>query len=98
MREFEQHAIFLREHIMLPEGIGLSGETICEGWVVSQSGDAPWLDKTIRGLGEILMCSQQCTGKVDMQIVPRMQFRERRSWLFVEWTNASMPLKSGTLS
>src|SRR5277367_6998112 len=51
MRELEQHTIFLREHIMLPEGIALAGETICEGWVVLQSGDAPWLDKTIRGLG-----------------------------------------------
>jgi hypothetical protein len=51
MRELEQHTIFLREHIMLPEGIVLAGETICEGWVVLQSGDAPWLDKTIRDLG-----------------------------------------------
>ena len=51
MRELEEHTIFLREHIMLPEGIALAGETICEGWVVLQSGDAPWLDKTIRGLG-----------------------------------------------
>lgn len=51
MRELEQHTIFLRKHIMLPEGIDLADETICEGWVVLQSGDAPWLDKTIRGLG-----------------------------------------------
>ena len=51
MRELEQHTVFLREHIMLPEGIALAGETICEGWVVLQSGDAPWLDKTIRGRG-----------------------------------------------
>jgi hypothetical protein len=51
MRELEEHTIFLREHIMLPEGIALDGETICEGWVVLQSGDAVWLDKTIRGLG-----------------------------------------------
>jgi hypothetical protein len=51
MRELEQHTIFLREHIMLPEGIALAGETICDGWVVLQSGDAPWLDKTIRGVG-----------------------------------------------
>ena len=36
---------------MLPEGIALAGESICEGWVVLQSGDALWLDKTIRGLG-----------------------------------------------
>lgn len=51
MRELEQHTIFLREHIMLPEGIALAGETICEGWVVLQSGDAPWLDTAIRSLG-----------------------------------------------
>jgi hypothetical protein len=51
MRELEQHTIFLREHIMLPEGIALAGEIICEGWVVLQSGGAPWLDKTIRGRG-----------------------------------------------
>jgi len=51
MRELEQRTIFLREHIILPEGIALAGETICEGWVVLQSGDAPWLDKTIRGRG-----------------------------------------------
>jgi len=51
MRKLEQHTIFLREHITLPEGIVLAGETICEGWFVLQSGDAPWLDKTIRGLG-----------------------------------------------
>ena len=51
MRELEQHTIFLREHIILPEGIALAGETICEGWVVLQSGDAPWLDKTIRARG-----------------------------------------------
>ncbi len=36
---------------MLPEGIALTGETICEGWAVLQSGDAMWLDKAIRGLG-----------------------------------------------
>jgi hypothetical protein len=48
--------------------------------------------------GGTLMCSQKCTGEADMQIVPRMQFRERRSWLYGKWTNASMPLKSGTLS
>jgi hypothetical protein len=51
MRELEQHTIFLREHIMLPEGIALAGETVCEGWVVLQSGDAPWLDTAIRSLG-----------------------------------------------
>jgi hypothetical protein len=51
MRELEQHTIFLREHIMLPEGITLVGETICEGWVVLQSGNAPWLDTAIRSLG-----------------------------------------------
>src|ERR1700748_1116898 len=51
MRELEQHTIFLREHIMLPEGIALAGETICEGWVVLKSGDAPWLDTAIRSLG-----------------------------------------------
>jgi hypothetical protein len=36
---------------MLPEGIALAGNGICEGWVVLQSGDAMWLDKTIRDLG-----------------------------------------------
>ncbi len=51
MRELEEHTIFLREHIMLSEGIALAGNSICEGWVVLQSGDAMWLDKTIRGLG-----------------------------------------------
>jgi hypothetical protein len=51
MPELVEHTIFLREHIMLPEGIALAGNSICEGWVVLQSGDAVWLDKTIRGLG-----------------------------------------------
>lgn len=51
MRELEQHTIFLREHIMLPEGIALAGNSICEGWIVLQSGDAMWLDTAIRGLG-----------------------------------------------
>src|ERR1700740_563523 len=51
MRELELHTIFLREHITLPEGITLAGETICEGWVVLQYGDAPWLDTAIRSLG-----------------------------------------------
>lgn len=51
MRELEQRTIFLREHIMLPEGIALAGEPICEGWVILQSGDAMWLDKAIRDLG-----------------------------------------------
>jgi hypothetical protein len=51
MRELGQHTIFLRKHIMLPEGVALAGETFCKGWVVLQSGDASWLDKTIRSLG-----------------------------------------------
>lgn len=36
---------------MLPEGITLAGNSICEGWVILQSGEATWLDKAIRGLG-----------------------------------------------
>lgn len=51
MRELGQHTILLRKHIMLPEGVALAGETLCEGWVILQSGDASWLDKTIRSLG-----------------------------------------------
>lgn len=51
MPKLEERTIFLREHIMLPEGIALAGNEICEGWVVLQSGDAMWLDKTIRDLG-----------------------------------------------
>jgi len=51
MRELDQQTIFLREHIMLPEGIAVAGQAFCEGWVVLQSCDAPWLDKTIRSLG-----------------------------------------------
>lgn len=51
MRELGEHTIFLREQIMLPEGIALTGNCICKGWVVLQSGDAMWLDKAIRGLG-----------------------------------------------
>jgi len=51
VRKLEQNTIFLREHIMLPEGVALVREIFCEGWSVLQSGDAPWLDKTIRGLG-----------------------------------------------
>jgi hypothetical protein len=51
MRELEQHTIFLREHVLLPEGIALSGDFFCEGWLVLQSGSALWLDKTIRDIG-----------------------------------------------
>ena len=51
MRELEQHTIFLREHVMLPEGIALSGDFFCEGWLVLRSGNALWLDKTIRDIG-----------------------------------------------
>ena len=51
MRELKPHTIFLREHIMLPQGIAFAGEPICDGWVVLQPGDALWLNKTVEGLG-----------------------------------------------
>jgi hypothetical protein len=32
MRKLEQHTIFLREHITLPEGIALAGHTFEKVW------------------------------------------------------------------
>ena len=51
MRELEQHTIFLREHVILPQGIALAGETICEGWVVLQPSDALRFNETAQGVG-----------------------------------------------
>ena len=51
MRELKQHTTFLRESIVLPEGISFTGETFCEGWTLLESGDASWLDTAIRSAG-----------------------------------------------
>jgi hypothetical protein len=51
MMEPHPHTIFLREQISLPAGIALAAEPFCEGWVILNSGDAPWLEKKIASLG-----------------------------------------------
>jgi hypothetical protein len=51
MRELKQHTTFLRESIMLPEGISFTGEAFREGWTLLESVDASWLDTAICGAG-----------------------------------------------
>ena len=55
MMEPHPHTIFLREQISLPAGIALAAEPFCEGWVILNSGDAPWLEKKIASLGWTFM-------------------------------------------
>ena len=51
MQELKQHTTFLRERIVLPEGISFTGETFCEGWTLLKSDEASWLDLAIRKAG-----------------------------------------------
>ncbi|MFP5229082.1 MAG: hypothetical protein ACLGXA_15815 [Acidobacteriota bacterium] len=51
MRELNPHAMFLREHISLPEGLALAAESFCDGWVILNSGDAAFLEKKVAALG-----------------------------------------------
>jgi len=50
MRELEQHTIFIREHIMLPEGIALAGEIICEGSSCSRVMPRGWIKQFEAGV------------------------------------------------
>ncbi len=51
MQELKQHTTFLRERVVLPEGISIFGETFCEGWTLLKSEEASWLDSGIRKAG-----------------------------------------------
>ncbi len=51
MKEVNRYTMFLREHISLPAGITLAVEHFCDGWVILNSGDAPWLKKKVTDLG-----------------------------------------------
>lgn len=82
MRELKQHTTFLRESIVLPEGISFTGETFCEGWTLLESGDASWLDTAIRSAGWNSFVLTKSTGEVDSGLILRMPSRRQYGWLF----------------
>lgn len=51
MHNIAEHTMLVRGRIELPDSLKLVTEEFREGWNFVVSGDAPWLDKEMRGLG-----------------------------------------------
>ena len=82
MRELKQHTTFLRERIVLPEGISFTGETFREGWTLLKSDNASWLDSAIRKAGWNSFVLTKEHWRVDLGPILRMPSRRQYGWLF----------------